>query len=201
MIGRLRGAVVSGKVPRADAITDSDAAALRIAPSTVFSAVILSFVESASVVEQARNLMRESGRDDLPAVVAKVETRAGVEAVADIARTADAILLGRGDLLLEAGEIDFYALTRDVIKTAIDLSCPVIVGTQLLNSLSNSWLPHRSELAYVSQLWEAGVDGLMLANETTVGAHPVRTVEMLSRLRSRYAPSPDSKPMFAARLP
>lgn len=201
MIGRRRGVVISGKVPRATALTDSDAAALRTVPSTVFAAVILSFVESASVVEQARTLMRESGRQDPPAVVAKVETRAGAQAVADIARTADAILLGRGDLLLEAGEVDFYALCRDVIRTAADLSCPVIVGTQLFNSLSDSWLPHRSELAYVSQLWEAGVDGLMLANETTVGVHPVRTVEMLSTLRSRYAPSPDGKPMFAARRP
>jgi len=201
MLGRRRGVVLRGKVPRATALTDSDAAALRMVPSTVFSAVILSFVESASIVEQARALMRESGRDDLPAVVAKVETRAGAEAVADIARTADAILLGRGDLLLEAGEVDFYALSRDVIKAAADLSCPVIVGTQLFDSLSKSWLPHRSELAYVSQLWEGGVDGLMLANETTAGLHPVRTVEMLSTLRSRYAPSPDGKPMFAARRP
>ncbi|MEV7327312.1 pyruvate kinase [Micromonospora sp. NPDC093244] len=201
MLARRRGAVVSGKMPRFDDLTPSDAAALRLAPSTVFSAVILSFVESASIVEQARTLMRESGRDDLPAVVAKVETRAGALAVADIARSADAILLGRGDLLLEAGEVDFYALCRDVIKTAADLSCPVIVGTQLFDSLADSWLPHRSELAYISQLWEAGIDGLMLAYETTVGAQPVRTVEALSTLRSRYAPSPDGKPMFPTRLP
>jgi pyruvate kinase len=90
----------------------------------VFDAVILSFVETPETIETARSLMREGRPGKLPWVIAKVETRAGVALLREIAESADAILLGRGDLLLDTGEVDFYDLQRDVMKPTIEQGKP-----------------------------------------------------------------------------
>ncbi len=200
VLGRRRGVVVQGKVPPVTALTDDDVAALAALPATIFSAVILSFVESPDTIAQAKAIMAKSGAGGpLPAIVAKIETKLGAEAVGEIAEAADAVLLGRGDLLLDVGELDFYDVGKSVIKETDRRGRPVIVGTQLLNSLSGSWLPNRSELAYVSHLLEKGIDGLLLSQETTIGHQPVRTIELLRQLTARYGKGRPETPMFPAR--
>lgn len=199
ILGRRRGVVVRGKVPPVVALTDNDVAALSKLPGTIFSAVILSFVESTTTIAQAREVMEAAGGNGALPIVAKVETKLGVEAMGQVARVADAVLLGRGDLLLDVGELDFYDAGKSVIKEAAKNGCPVIVGTQLLNSLSESWLPNRSELAYVSHLLEKGVDGLLLSTETTVGQQPVRTIELLRELIDRYGSGRPTTSMFPSR--
>ncbi|MFF1659159.1 pyruvate kinase [Streptomyces sp. NPDC058255] len=200
VLGRKRGVMVRGKMPPVTALTEQDAAALAKLPGTIFSAVILSFVESAATIAQAQKIMETAGGGrPLPGIIAKVETRSGVQAVTEIAKAADVVLLGRGDLLLDVGEIDFYDAGKAVLKEAAKTGAPVIVGTQLLNSLSNSWLPHRSELAYVSHLLEKGVDGVLLSTETTVGRQPVRTVELLRELMDRYGSGRPTTSLFPSR--
>jgi pyruvate kinase len=65
------------------------------------------------------------------------------------------------------------------------------VGTQLLPSLSGSWLPNRSELAHLCHVLEKGADSLLLSTETTVGLQPMRTIAMIDALRSRYETRPN----------
>ncbi|WP_405880994.1 pyruvate kinase [Streptomyces sp. NBC_01136] len=199
-LGKRRGVALPGKSVSSSGLTDKDRAALETLPGSIFSAVIISFVESADSVREARDIMAASaaGEDVLP-VIAKVETRAGAAAVREIAECADAVLLGRGDLLLDSGPLEFFDLCETVRTGTAEVGCPLIVGTQLLTSLSAGWMPHRSELAYVSGLLRSGTAGLMLADETAAGTAPVRTVELLRELRERYTGSTEVAPLFSAR--
>ncbi|MGW1728826.1 pyruvate kinase [Streptomyces sp. NPDC002306] len=202
-VGRHKGISLHGKPQAYQALGDAETLALKSLSDSVFSGVVISFVEDTDTLEQARQLIAAGGRDSRPAPVllAKIETRAGAERAAELARAADGVLLGRGDLLLDAGELDFYDLGKNVMKHTQKAGRPLIVGTQLLPSLSEGWLPNRSELAYLSHLIEKEVDGLMLATETTVGSAPLRTVDLASALIRRYGTGSAPAPLFPSRIP
>ncbi|MFI5925882.1 pyruvate kinase [Micromonospora sp. NPDC051543] len=198
-LGRRKGATVAGKRQSYVSLTESDLEALATIGDTPYSAVVVSFVEDAKTIETVRAAMAAgTPTDRQPAVIAKVETRAGVAAAREIAEASDAVLLGRGDLLMDCGELDFYDLGKEVLKTCAKAGVPVIVGTQLMPSMSVGWLPNRSELAYLSHLIEKNVDGLMLAFETTVGKQPIRTIALVAELIQRYGGGP-TRPMFPLR--
>jgi pyruvate kinase len=180
--------------------TPYDLAGLRAVAGSPFDAVVLSFAESADLVDRARAVLREGVRQGpQPAVVAKIETAAGAAAAGEVARAADGILLGRGDLLLDTGPVEFHAACRRVLDAARTAGRPVLVGTQLLTSLAAGWLPHRSELATVSELLAEGVAGLMLSEETAGAADPIRAVTLLNGLRDRYAPTTVRTALFPRR--
>ena len=190
-LGRRRGVVIKGKLQPHETFTDRDLAALEMVHDTVFDAVILSFVEAPEAVDRARSTIRARSDRPAPRVVAKVETKRGVDATGAIAERADAILLGRGDLLLEVGEADFYSDQKRVIKSTAAAGKPIIVGTHLLPSLSANWLPNRSELVHLCHLLDKGVDALMLSTETTIGRNPARTIELIAEMRERYETCPN----------
>ncbi|WP_167759104.1 pyruvate kinase [Blastococcus sp. TF02A_35] len=198
-LGRRRGVTVSGRSNASESLTAGDREGLETLGAAPFTGVIVSFVESAKTVREVKeSLARSFGNRPPPAVIAKVETAAGIGAIQEILDESDGVLLGRGDLLLDVGPIEFYDACRSVLKAADKQGVPAIVGTQLLVSLSNTWLPNRSELAYVSHLIEKRVHGLMLSTETTVGKHPTRTVAMLSSLIERYGAESGRLPLFRA---
>jgi len=202
VVGIRRGIFFPGTrdAGRVQEFTPYDLAGLRAVPGSPFDAVVLSFTESADLVERARTVLRERGREGpLPSVVAKIETAAGATAADEVARAVDGILLGRGDLLLDTGPVEFHAACRRVLDAARPVGCPVLVGTQLLTSLAAGWLPHRSELATVSELLADGVAGLMLSEETAGATDPVRAVTLLTGLRDRYAPTTVRTPLFPSR--
>lgn len=195
VVGPRKGIAVAGVPQPHVALTPDDETALSALSSSPFTGAIVSFVESSATVERARGLM-VAGGGTAGAVIAKIETAAGVAAAREIARAADGVLLGRGDLLLETGELEFHAACVEVVRACKDEGRPLIVGTQLLSSLAHSWLPHRSELAYISSLVEQGVEGFMLATETTIASSPERAISTLAALVSRYGGTP-LRPMFA----
>ena len=191
VLGRRRGVVIKGKLQQHEPLTEGDIAALATVPATVFTGVILSFVETPDTIEYARSVVRAGSPDGAcPPMVVKVETTAGVAAVDDIAAAADAVLLGRGDLLLDVGELEFYELQKRVIKAAIAAGTPAVVGTQVLHSLTKHWMPNRSELVHLCHLLSKGIEGVLLSTETTVGQHPRRTIELIAALRDRYGTHP-----------
>jgi len=153
---------------------------LDVAASAGYSAVLVSFAESPTDVSRIRE------RTPL-AVWAKIETMVGVASTEDLARAADGVLLGRGDLLLDAGWVEFHAQEASALAHLRRVGRPFIVGTQLLTSLDGNWLPHRSELAYLSRLLEEGVGGVLLSDETIIGSQPLRAIETVRTLIERYA--------------
>jgi pyruvate kinase len=182
VMGRRRGVTILGKANQYVSVTDVDRHNLQALPMSLFDGVIASFCEAAETIAAVRKALPSSET----LVMAKIETMAGVASCREIARSADAILLGRGDLLLNTPIEDFYGCCRAVEEGCRCVQTPLVIGTQIMPSLSSSWLPNRSELAYACQLLESGVFGLMLSNETTMGLAPQRTIEVLAKLVQRF---------------
>lgn len=183
LVGRRTGVTIAGKQLRHESLAEGDLSVLKSMAHLPFNGVIVSFVEAPETIESARSVVADAYfGPNAPRIMAKIETPQGVRNASSIAAAADAVLVGRGDLLISAPLAEFHHLTMTCIDVVRRTGTPVTVGTQLLPSLAESWLPNRSELAYVSLLLEQGVDGLMLASETTRGTQATRTVELLASL-------------------
>ncbi len=181
-LGKAKGICIAGKPASNLSLSASDLAVLGQIEHSPFTGVIVSFCQTATDVDVARSRLAA----DSMRLMAKIESVEGARNAREIAAAADAVLLGRGDLLLDSGPIDFHACCQQALMGARAAGTPAYVGTQLLPSLSTMWLPHRSELSCLSQLIADGIDGLMLANETSTGAAPLRTVSTLLELVRRY---------------
>lgn len=161
-----------------------DADLLRRLLPAKLSGVMVSFVESAESLDEAEAII-DQGENRLK-LIAKLETSRAVENLPSIVQKADACLIGRGDLLLDSGPIKYSGVASAMVSYLVKSEITFAVGTQLLTSLDNSWLPHRSELEYLGGLIESGVKGFMLSDETTVGRNPVRAVALLTEMIKNY---------------
>ena len=188
ILEKRRGIVIQGKPLDYNTQSDRDESAVEFLKHGNISGVMVSFVESKKDILEVKEKIRSAigSRGVLPELVAKIETLRGITNIADICSVADKVMVARGDLLLNVGPVDFYEAEEEIINTAMEMNVPIIVGTQLLDSMSASWLPNRSELSAVSHLIARGIDGLLLTAETAVGSHPLRTVELINTLVDKY---------------
>ena len=183
----IRGGVVrSGKgmhVPGAErrmiCPTDEDIRALRWATEIGVDFVGISFVRDGADVVRVRDLLpgEEPGR---PKLVAKIETRHAVDHCDEIIREADALMVARGDLGIQTPLTRVPLLQKEIIKSCNLAGVPVITATQMLESMTDSPLPTRAEIADVANAVVDGTDALMLSEETAVGHYPVVAVETMA---------------------
>ncbi|MHC4925519.1 MAG: pyruvate kinase [Planctomycetota bacterium] len=115
-------------------------------------------------------------------VIAKMETREAAAASQAIVREADGIMVARGDLGLQCEPGDVPRLQKEILRQARRAGKPVIVATQMLDSMERHWEPRRPEASDVFNAVLDGTDAVMLSGETSVGRYPVRAVEVLSEL-------------------
>ena len=190
-LGPCRGLTIQGEHSNFTTLTKQDQQSLALLADGAFTSVMLSFVESADTIHSVRRMIGAIvGRDRPPLeIIAKIETLTGVRCIAEICTAADRILLGRGDLLLSVGPIEFFSAAEAVIRAVTAAGKPLIVGTQLLNSMSDDWLPNRSELSHLSRLIANGVDGFLLSFETSAGRNPYGSIELIQALHRKYFPS------------
>ena len=140
----------------------------------------LSFVRSADDVDQLKALVRESGQRAM--VVAKFERPEALANSSAIIDATDALMVARGDLGVELPPEQVPIAQRRLIDEARARKRPVIVATQMLESMVQRTHPTRAEVADVSLTVSSGADAVMLSGETASGAHPVRCVEMMDRV-------------------
>src|SRR6266487_2378643 len=145
--------------------------------------VALSFVREASDIEQLRRLLARKKSKAL--IVAKIEDQAAVQSIDQIIKIADAIMVARGDLGIECPMEELPIIQRRIVKTCIRLGKPVVVATQLLESMIINPLPTRAEITDVANAVFEQADAIMLSGETTVGRYPVECVEVLNRVAER----------------
>jgi pyruvate kinase len=129
-------------------------------------------------VKRAQEIMAKAGRH-VP-VIAKIERPAGVENLPAILEVAQAVMVARGDLGLEMPLEQVPRVQKAIIRQARMRGRPVIVATQVLESMRVDPRPTRAEVSDAAHAVDEGVDGIMLAGETAIGAHPVRAVETLA---------------------
>lgn len=151
------------------AITAQDRAAFPAARRLGADYVAQSFVRRADDIRALRELM---GAEALP-IMAKIETRAAVDNLMEILAEADAVMLARGDLGVEIPFADVPLVQKRVIDACVAGGVPVIVATQMLESMVGAARPTRAEASDVANAVLDGADAVMLSAETAIGAYPV----------------------------
>ena len=177
-LGGHKGINAPGVRLPASSVTTKDAADLRFGLELGVDFVALSFVQTVEDVLRARQVMADAG--GTAAIVAKIERPAAVENLDAVLNAADAVMVARGDLGLEMPLEQVPRVQKQIIRRARALGRPVIVATQVLESMRESPRPTRAEVSDAANAVDEGADAIMLAGETAAGAYPVRAVETLA---------------------
>jgi pyruvate kinase len=164
------------------AMSDKDGDDLRWALQQGVDFVALSFVRSAKDVEDVRAIMHEEGI--LRPVIAKIEKPQAIENLDEIMDAFDGVMVARGDLGVELPLEEVPIVQKLVVEKARRNAKPVIVATQMLESMISSPRPTRAEASDVANAVLDGADAVMLSGETSVGAYPVESVRTMARIVS-----------------
>lgn len=181
----------SGRV-RIRAITEKDKADLVFGLGLGVDYVALSFVRGVDDVEELRRLAREAGRD-VP-IIAKIETPQAVEHIDAIVKASDAAMVARGDLGVELPPEVVPVIQRSIIGACRRLRKPVIVATEMLQSMTDSPRPTRAETSDVAGAVFGDTDAVMLSAESASGKYPIESCAMLDRIIRSAEASPFFQP-------
>lgn len=187
MLGSRRHINLPGIHVRLPALTQKDEVDLQAGVKAGIDFVALSFVRESSDVATLRAFLDKIGCS--ARIIAKIEDQAGVRNSREIIKAADAIMVARGDLGIE---IEYFRLP--LIQTQLVRECeaegkPVIIATQLLESMISSPIPTRAEISDVSNAIREQADAVMLSGETTTGLYPIEAVNVLDSIARHMEPS------------
>jgi pyruvate kinase len=177
-LGEHKGINAPGVRLPAAAITPKDEKDLEFGLKLGVDLVALSFVQTADDVRRARAIVAAAG-SDVP-LIAKIERPNAVEALPAIVEAADGVMVARGDLGLECPLESVPRIQKEIIQCARTLGRPVIVATQVLESMRTEPRPTRAEVSDAATAVDQGADAIMLAGETAVGEYPVEAVKTLA---------------------
>ncbi len=163
------------------ALTPKDLDDLQFGARLGVDMVAISFVRTAEDVRQARRVMALAGAGETP-LVAKLERPEAIDRLDEILKVSDGVMVARGDLGLEIPLEKVPASQKEITRRARHAGVPVIVATQVLESMRTEPRPTRAEVSDAANAVDDGVDAIMLAGETAVGAYPVKTVETLDAI-------------------
>ncbi len=175
-----KGINLPGVAVSVPALSEKDKEDLRWALHMGVDYIALSFVRSAADADDVRAIMAEENVH-LP-VIAKIEKPQAIDNIEEIVDAFDGFMVARGDLGVECPLEDVPFLQKQVIEVARRHAKPVIVATQMLESMISSPRPTRAEASDVANAVLDGADAVMLSGETSVGAFPIGTVETMARI-------------------
>ncbi len=142
--------------------------------------VALSFVQSADDIRALQKILRNLGSKSR--IIAKIETKAGVDNLESIIKSVDAVMVARGDLAIETQPESVPIVQRHAIGLGIRYSKPVIVATQMLATMTEVPDPTRAEVSDVATAVIVGADCVMLSDETASGQYPIQAVQVMKRI-------------------
>jgi pyruvate kinase len=142
--------------------------------------IIVSYVRKADEVTQAKNIVEKHKAKT--AVYARIENSEGLSNFEEILAEADGIVIARGPLSMDLDSAKVYQAQNWMIEKANQVAKPVIIGTQILDSMMRMPKPSRAEAADVCQTIISGADAIMLFNETAEGQFPIITVNALAKI-------------------
>ena len=161
-------------------LTEEDRVNAIWAASREIDFVGLSFVRQAADIVELKSLLQE--HDSQALVVAKIEKPDALESLDEIVATADAVMVARGDLGVETEVSQMPVEQKRIIRTCNRIGRPVIVATQMLDSMQHSSRPTRAETTDVANAILDGADACMLSGETAIGEYPLETVNMMREI-------------------
>jgi pyruvate kinase len=142
--------------------------------------VALSFVRKPEDITHLREVLQSKGSN--AKIIAKVEKPEAVRNLREVILASDAIMIARGDLGVEMPVEQIPMIQKDIIRKCIHRAKPVIVATQMMESMIDRSKPNRSEITDVANAVLEGADAVMLSGETAVGKHPAMVVDTMSRI-------------------
>jgi pyruvate kinase len=172
-----KGVNLPGAVLEVSSLTEKDRQDLEFALQLGIGAIALSFVQRPEDIDDARRAIAGRAR-----LIAKLEKPSAVEQLEPIVDLADAVMVARGDLGVELPPETVPAIQKRIIRIGRQAGKPVIVATQMLDSMVTASTPTRAEASDVANAVYEGADAVMLSAETAVGKHPVRVVDMMERI-------------------
>ena len=167
---------------RLPSLTDKDIKDLEFGLAQDVDWVSLSFVRSAEDVRELKKFITEKGF--IKPVIAKIEKPQAVEHLEEIINEVNGIMVARGDLGVEMSPEKVPMIQKHIIELCNRKGIPVITATQMLESMIHEPRPTRAEASDVANAVIDGTDAIMLSGETAMGDHPVRAVQMMSRIAS-----------------
>ncbi len=142
----------------------------------------LSFVRSADDIKKLKSIVNKLDRSIK--IIAKIEKPEAVENLSSIIRAADGVMVARGDLGVEVPINKLSLIQKDIVKRCIKMAKPVIIATQIMESMISNRKPTRAEINDVANAVFDGADALMLSGETAIGRYPVEVIETIESVLS-----------------
>jgi pyruvate kinase len=159
-----------------DNLTTKDKRDIQIAKKLNCNWIALSYVKNSKIIRETRKLIPQD-----TGIIAKIENKSAIKNIKDIINTSDAIMVARGDLAVEIGANEVPHVQLDIVKKCSELGKPVIIATQMLESMIESNKPTRAEINDVGTAVFQGADVVMLSAETAVGKYPLQAVQAMKK--------------------
>ena len=178
-----KGINLPGVTVSVPSLTEKDKADLQFAFDHDIDYVALSFVRRAHDIAHLRDFIIENGpRGRKIPIIAKIEKGEAINDIDAIIKETDAVMVARGDLGVELHTEDVPLLQKMIVRKCNEVGKPVIIATQMLESMIENPVPTRAEASDVANAVIDGADAVMLSGETSVGKYPVQTVEVMERI-------------------
>lgn len=181
-----QGVTLVGRVFECESLTKKDYADLKEAAACSVDFIALSYVHTAADITKLRRAVDKYDKSIL--LCAKIETRAAVQNIDEIARAVDVVMVARGDMGLQMPIEEVPMAQKRIIEHATRLGKPVITATQMLESMILNPRPTRAETTDVANAILDGTDAVMLSAETASGQYPFECVKMMVRIAERTEP-------------
>jgi pyruvate kinase len=165
-------------------LTEKDKDDLKFGLAHDVDYVALSFVRSAGDIQHLRSVIQHQTKTRVP-IVAKIEMKEAIDVIDSIVAATDAVMVARGDLGVEMMPEDVPILQKMIVRKCNEAGVPVIIATQMLESMIENPRPTRAEASDVANAVLDGADAVMLSAETSVGKYPVETVQTMDRIICR----------------
>ncbi|MFO7711226.1 MAG: pyruvate kinase, partial [Candidatus Woesearchaeota archaeon] len=165
-------------------LTEKDKEDIRFGISKGLDFVAASYVRNAEDIRELRSILESA--ESRMGIIAKIEHCNSVRNIGEIIELADGIMVARGDLGVEMDLEKVPSIQRKITKECNLIGKPVIVATQMLESMTHSPRPTRAEVSDVSHAILQGADAIMLSGETAQGKHPVEAVQTMARIAGVY---------------
>jgi len=187
-----KGVNIPDAVLHIDPVTEKDQKDLEFALGAGVDFVAMSFVSTGADIESLRDRIKQIlGRvDNLPQIIAKIERKEAIKILDDIIAHPDAVMVARGDLGIEMDESKVGILQKEIIQKSLKSMKPVIVATQMLNSMIENPRPTRAEVSDVTNAVVDHADAVMLSGESASGKYPVESVQIMKDIIENTEASP-----------
>jgi len=162
------------------ALTEKDRGDIKVAVAVEADYVALSFVKGPDDILDARKAIQDNG-GNIP-VIAKIENSEAINNIDAIINISDAIMVARGDMGVELPPEEVPIVQKEIIRKCAKAAKPVIVASQMLESMVSSPLPTRAESSDVANAILDGADAVMLSEETASGKYPIESITMMTRI-------------------